>query len=79
MCSALHPISRAKQHDYNKNIFIYINNQFIHFLPFIKCICGINLKLTKERKEAKREKRKNRRTPENLRSEKTREVCTERK
>jgi hypothetical protein len=25
------PISE-QQHDYNKNIFIYINNQFIHFL-----------------------------------------------
>lgn len=28
-------LSISERHDYNKNIFIFINNQFIHFLPVL--------------------------------------------
>lgn len=28
-------LSISEQHDYNKNIFIYINNQFMPFLPVL--------------------------------------------
>ena len=56
-------LSISEQHDYNKNIFIYINNQFIHFLPVLNVHLWYQFDVQKKSGGAK--EKGERRTPEN--------------
>lgn len=56
-------LSISEQHDYNKNIFIYINNQFMHFLPALNVHLWYQFDVGKE--SGGEEKKGERRTPEN--------------